>query len=315
MTHRTQASDISIAVAARSVPGPCRDHNEDTFQIIDLARGASLGPPAARGRLVGSVLMLGVYDGCGHGPSGVASDIAAAAILAEMRRGPLPASSEESARLLGDAVLAANRAIVALSARPALSCGMGTTLTVTALHGDSLVLAHVGDTRAYLLRDERLVQLTRDHTLVEDIRRVLELSPDEVDALPEGTRALRDMAPELAELPRNVVTRAVGMSDALVVDLARVALCRGDRLVLCTDGLSALVDPDTITAALRTQPEPVEACAALVDAALRAGGYDNITVLVADVDGEHLRAPLLGQEAPVVEPARAKVAGSPRSSR
>ncbi|WP_437937244.1 PP2C family protein-serine/threonine phosphatase [Sorangium sp. So ce341] len=302
MNSRTQGSDISIAVAARSGPGLCRDHNEDTFQIIDLARGASLGPPAARGRLVGSVFVLGVYDGCGRGPSGVASDIAAAEILAAMCRGPLPATSEESARLLCGAVIAANRAIVALSARHPLSCMMGTTLTVAALHGDSVIVAHVGDTRAHLLRGERLVQLTRDHTVVEDIRRALERSPDEVDSLPEGTRALLDMTPEqLAELPQNVITRAVGMSDALVVDLARVALCRGDRLLLCTDGLGALVDPAVIAAALRRHPEPVDACDALVEAALRAGGDDNITVLVADVDGEHLQAPLPGQEVPVVD--------------
>ncbi|WP_437312359.1 hypothetical protein [Sorangium sp. So ce388] len=68
MTCRPQASDISLAVAARSEPGPCRDHNEDTFQILDLARGASLGPPAAQGCLVGSAFVLGVYDGCGRGP-------------------------------------------------------------------------------------------------------------------------------------------------------------------------------------------------------------------------------------------------------
>lgn len=211
-----------------------------------------------------------------------------------MCRGPLPADPEESARLLRDAVIAGNRAILALDARRPYSCGMGTTLTVTALHGDSLVLAHVGDTRVYLFRDERL-QLTRDHTLDEDVRRALALSPDEADSLPEGTRFLREMAEQLAELPRNVITRALGTADAPVVDLAWVALCRGDRLVLCTDGLHALVDPAAIAAALRMHPEPAEACAALVDAASRAGGHDNITVLLADVDGERLQAPLPGQ--------------------
>lgn len=282
-------NDISISVAARTEPGPCRNHNEDAFQVIDLARGTSSSPPAARGRLVGPAFVLGVYDGCGHGRAGTAGDLAAAEIHAEACRWPLPLTLEDSARRLADAVIAANRALFAVATEHPYGAGMGTTLTVTALGGDGLALAHVGDTRAYLLRDGDLVQLTRDHTLIEEIRSLRELSPDKVDSLSQSWRALRDISPEqLADLPRNVITRALGTTDALVVDLARVALYRGDRLALCTDGLSSLVDPSAITAALRAHAEPDEACNALVDAAVRAGGYDNITVLVVDVDGERL---------------------------
>jgi PPM family protein phosphatase len=147
------------------------------------------------------------------------------------------------------------------------SKGMGTTLTAVHVDGHDAHLVHVGDSRAYLARGDRFVQLTDDHTLVQ--------------ALIDQGRLTRD---EVATHPhRSVITRAIGVAPDVEVDAAHVTLHDGDRLVLCSDGLTGVVDDDTIARAVRDLT-PAAAVDRLIDAANAAGGPDNITVVIVAVD-------------------------------
>jgi len=146
--------------------------------------------------------------------------------------------------------------------------GMGTTLTAVHVDGRDAHVVHVGDSRAYLARGDRFLQLTDDHTLVQ--------------ALVDQGRITRD---DIATHPhRSVITRAIGVANDVEVDTLQVTLRDGDRLVLCSDGLTGVVDDATIARTVRDLT-PAAAVDALIDAANAAGGPDNITVLIVAIDG------------------------------
>ncbi|WP_018349337.1 PP2C family protein-serine/threonine phosphatase [Longispora albida] len=203
-----------------------------------------------------------IADGVGGEVAGeVASALAIEAMagLAETAGDPVAAFRE--------AVTAANAKIAAaVEADPALA-GMATTLTGLLLSGDKLVLAHAGDSRAYLLREGTLTQITRDDTyiqlLVEDGR----ISPAEALVHPH----------------RNVVTRVLQGSPMEATYEVRRPV-RGDRYLLCSDGLSDLASFEDIAAALRDEPDPHRCTARLIGLALAGGGHDNISVIVVDVE-------------------------------
>ncbi|MFS8636725.1 MAG: Stp1/IreP family PP2C-type Ser/Thr phosphatase [Gemmatimonadota bacterium] len=208
-----------------------------------------------------------VADGMGgHAAGDVASGIAAEVVERETSRA-LEAGAAPSAKLLAEAVEAAHRAIVDRSeAEPALS-GMGTTLTAALVEADAslLHLAHVGDSRAYLLRDGELRRLTRDHTWVQQQVDTGRLSEAEARIHPGA----------------NVLLRALGgNAESVEVDTDQVPLSAGDLLLLCTDGLSGTVDDGDLLAIL-DRPLPLETIAnQLVEAARLRGGPDNITAVL-----------------------------------
>jgi protein phosphatase len=142
--------------------------------------------------------------------------------------------------------------------------GMGTTVVALSVAGDHAQIAHVGDSRASRLRDGALELLTRDHSLINDYRRVK----------PELTEE------ELAEIPKNVITRALGMRGDLEVDVRTEELRAGDLYLLCTDGLHGLVEDGEIERLLVASPTLLEAERKLVEAALDGGGTDNVTLLL-----------------------------------
>jgi protein phosphatase len=146
---------------------------------------------------------------------------------------------------------------------------MGTTLTAAIVDGEAVHLVHVGDSRAYLLRAGALRQLTDDHTLVNRMLKAGEISSEEAAQHPH----------------RNVLTRVVGTDPEVQVDEDDVGLLDGDRLLLCSDGLTDMLTESQIQAILESTPEPQEAADRLVRAANRAGGIDNITVIVIDAAG------------------------------
>lgn len=144
--------------------------------------------------------------------------------------------------------------------------GMGTTLTLAASLGSNLVIGHMGDSRAYLLRNQRLHQLTRDDTLAQAL-----IDSGIADPEDTATRAMR-----------HVLTAAIGSAGEQVdPQVQRVHLSEGDQVLLCTDGLTGMVDDATITATLQAASSADAACRALIDLALNAGGLDNITVVLA----------------------------------
>jgi PPM family protein phosphatase len=219
-----------------------------------------------RGRTV-----FAVADGLGGHRGGEVASAMAVAPLAALDGRAFPDAGEAADALAG-AVREANRAIVERGrADPAL-WGMGTTVTAAAVAADRVLqLAHVGDSRAYLLRpDGPLRQLTTDHTVVEEaVRRGL------------LTRQQAAIHPQ-----RGVVTRAVGLDPDLEVDTPEpLELEPGDQVLLCSDGLTEVVDDDQIAAALAGQADGDDACRALIAAANRAGGPDNITVVLLRVAG------------------------------
>jgi protein phosphatase len=171
---------------------------------------------------------------------------------------------------LVEQVRSANHAVFVQSQEDTAVSGMGTTLTAALVEGSQLQLAHVGDSRAYLLRAGSLRQLTADHTLVARMVKSGEITEAEAEVHPH----------------RNVLTRSLGTEADVQVDEDVVGLLDGDRLLLCSDGLTGMVTEDQIKAILETEPDPQRASDRLIKAANRAGGIDNITVVVLDAIGE-----------------------------
>ena len=217
-----------------------------------------------RGRTV-----FAVADGLGGHQGGEVASAMAVEPLAALD-GRAFADADEAAEALTAAIRAANQAILQRGRSDPELWGMGTTVTAAAVaHDRVLQLAHVGDSRAYLLRKGApLRQLTTDHTVV-------------AEAVERGllTRQQAAIHPQ-----RGVVTRAVGLDPDVLVDLPEpLELEPGDQVLLCSDGLTEVVDDDQIAAVLADQADGDDACATLIAAANRAGGPDNVTVVLLRV--------------------------------
>jgi serine/threonine protein phosphatase PrpC len=233
---------MKIEVGSTTDIGRVRERNEDSV-LVD--------PP-----------LYVVADGMGgHRGGQVASQVALETMeeLAAEDRGSL-----------ADHVRRANRAVWDRSVADERLSGMGTTLTAARIEGATALIAHVGDSRAYLLRDGRFRQLTTDHTLVGRMVKSGEITEAEAEVHPH----------------KNVLTRALGTDEQVEVDEDSIALVDGDRLLICSDGLTGMVTEDQIQAILENSDHPQQAADRLVKAANRAGGIDNITVVVIDAIGE-----------------------------
>lgn len=279
----------AVAVAARTDVGHSREHNEDAFLISDLARGLAHGPVAAQASVEPPLaLSFGVYDGSGGASSpDAASRLAARTVHAALTRSA-PRSSDALERSLLEAIGEAGRAVHDNARRSPQHRNSGTTATVAALCDERLLLAQVGDSRAYLHRNGALTQLTRDQTLVQSLLESGKLRPEEAATFEH----------------RGVMLQALGLREHLRIALSAVELRREDTLLLCTDGLSDLIDDRHIAAALDAHPDPAAAASALIDAALAAGGRDNVTVLVARFDGPWFAPPASDQATEIIEIAR-----------
>jgi serine/threonine protein phosphatase PrpC len=221
----------------------------------------------ARGRNEDSYLahepLFAVADGMGGHRGG---DVASSLAVAALRRAA--ESGDASWSLLIEEFQEANREIFQRGNDQAELHGMGTTLTAVCLTDAEARIAHVGDSRAYLLRDGSLHLLTEDHTLVERMVQAGKLSRTEARQHPQ----------------RSILTRALGVEEDLPVDEVTLPLRAGDRLLLCTDGLTSMIDEDAIRDLLLGEPNSQGACEGLIDAANKAGGDDNITVVLLDVE-------------------------------
>ena len=209
--------------------------------------------------------VFAVADGLGGYQGGEVASAAAVEPLAALD-GREFAEPGEAAEALAAAIREGNAAILERAAGDPGLWGMGTTMTAAALAGERhLQLAHVGDSRAYLLRDGSLEQLTTDHTVVGELVRRGRLTPEQAAIHPE----------------RSILTRAVGLDPRVPVDTPDpVELRDGDQVLLCSDGLTEAVDDDRIAELLSAGADGEAACRSLIDAANGAGGPDNITVVL-----------------------------------
>ena len=202
-----------------------------------------------------------VADGMGGAQAGeVASQM-----LVETVKDFLSQSPPYNEKILSQAILLANSKILNLARQNANYHGMGTTATILSLDDKKAYFAHVGDSRIYQLRNNFLTQLTQDHSYVETLVRRGEITPEEARVHPM----------------KNVLTQAVGAIPEIQIDADNFPVQSGDIFLLCTDGLTNMVDDELILKILLSASNPADA---LIDAALNAGGRDNVSVIVAGVD-------------------------------
>ena len=164
------------------------------------------------------------------------------------------------------AINRANRVVIEEGVRSPEKRGMGTTCTLGVMQGDFLHIAHIGDSRGYLMRGGNLSRLTKDHSVVEE----------------EVRRGLLTMDQARTDPRRNLITAAIGIDRDLTVDTERLELFAGDRIMFCTDGLNSMISDQEI-GVLLDGSDPQKTCQRLIDSANTAGGDDNITVVVADL--------------------------------
>jgi len=271
--------DIRVKLFARTDVGQIREHNEDNFLVADLTRKTRGLLESNRSASVGQQgSLFAVCDGMGGAAAGeIASQLAVDILYERMIEGLKDGqalSRDELARRLVRAIEAAGLRIFQEAKLDRSRRGMGTTVTAAALVDDHLFFAQVGDSRGYLLREDKLVQLTRDQSLVNQLIEAGQLTEEEAETFEHN----------------NIILQALGTADTVQVALTFCELRRGDVLLLCSDGLSGMVRFDDIREVLRTTPEPIEACKSLTERANQAGGHDNITVIVVQFDGEGIKA-------------------------
>lgn len=244
---------LSLRYAARSHVGLIRDHNEDSGYA---------GPR-----------LLVVADGMGGQAAGEVASSVVLRTIAQLDTPTLPELPADPVRALADQVFAAHEQLRVIVAQNPQLEGMGTTLTAFLLAERHLAFAHIGDSRAYRLRGGRLEQLTSDHTWVQRLVDEGRISEEEAGHHPQ----------------RSLLMRALDGRGQAEPDLSVTDAIPGDRLMLCSDGLSGVVSFETMEAALTECPDPHQASETLVQLALRGGGPDNITCIVADVldEGYH----------------------------
>jgi len=236
--------------------GRARDNNEDSVALDE------------------AVALAVLADGMGGYNAGeVASGMATSFIKSELGRWLEEAagtvSDSDVKRAMDICVDNANRAIFNAANSNPKYAGMGTTLVVGVFRGERLLLGHVGDSRAYRFRDDRLIQLTRDHSLLQEQLDAGIITPEEA----------------AYSSNKNLVTRAVGVEDTVMLETHLHEALPGDVYLMCSDGLSDMLDDDNIAQVLRSNNTLPETAAALIAAANDMGGKDNIAVILARMEG------------------------------
>jgi protein phosphatase len=223
--------------------------------------------------------LFAIADGMGGAQAGEVASKLAAGALEEVDSGLL-SGPERVTSLIQDA----NRRVYERASADPTASGMGTTMTVALLEGAEVTIGHVGDSRAYLVRDGELKQLTDDHSLVNELLKSGKLSPEEAETHPQ----------------RSVITRALGTEPDVDVDAFTIETRAGDLFLLCSDGLTSMVDDDEIFELLdRNRDDLNSAVRSLLAAANRGGGEDNITVVafaIAVDGGDTATMPAIGRE-------------------
>ena len=242
---------MNVAVGVQTDVGRVRQRNEDSYLL--------------------KAPVYAVADGMG---GHIAGDVASATAVSVLEQG-IDAGQPRDGNALADLVARANEAIWEKARSDESLRGMGTTCTLVMIDGEVAHIAHVGDSRAYLLRDGSFRQLTQDHTLVERMVREGRLSAEEAANHPQ----------------RNIITRTLGVEANVQVDVLEERLAQGDRILITSDGLTSMVGSDEIGRVLGAEDDPQAAADRLVEMANDAGGEDNVTVLVLYLGADGAPAP------------------------
>jgi len=244
--------------AARTDVGLVRQDNEDNYYVNE------------------AIGLFVVADGMGGHASGEVASKMAVDIIRDyfkgtgkdnkpVQIGPFQRDCSYTTNRLASSIRLANMAVYEASRKRAELKGMGTTVAAAQVDGNRLSIAHIGDSRVYLIRAGNIEQLTDDHSVVyEQVKR---------DLITKEEASRSEM--------RNILTRALGIADDVEIDLSEMTLSAGDVLLLCSDGLSGMVDDEAILSVVTTIEDPAAACEKLIAMANQNGGKDNITVVIA----------------------------------
>jgi protein phosphatase len=282
-----------IDYAALTHPGRVRKNNEDAYLVNALDGEEPLVSGPLRSRTIcKNGLLAAVADGMGGAAAGeVASreGLAAVAVYMFGHWGRLP-ETEVSENLLIEAmrgsVEEASKAVLRWSDDDRTARGMGSTLTSVIIWNGTVYIAQIGDSRAYLFRRGELVQLTTDQTLVHEMIAAGSLTPEQARVHPQ----------------RNMITQALGCPTPIVPVLGKAPLRRGDRLLLCSDGLHGEVEDFRLREIMAMAYSPRRTLELMLEEALKNGGRDNITALLLALDDPALRLPAQGEVPKVTDP-------------
>lgn len=270
-------SAINVSLFGMSDTGRVRKNNEDNFVVCNLTTGeVGLTPSVRNHRLGPRGSLFLVADGMGGEASGeVASQICTVTVpkrLYDNLKSLGTVSETNFVLLLREAIEFANQIIYQKAQSDPAYRGMGTTTTAAVLFGPYLFVAQVGDSRAYLMRNREITQLTRDQTFLNYLREIgAELPPD-----PQK------------DSRRSILTQAVGTSETLDVKVTYTKVRQGDCVLLCSDGLYNMVELPDVLATLNTEEPLANKCKVLVEKANAKGGTDNITVIISEFSGQGL---------------------------
>lgn len=241
----------------------------NTYSITDVGRMRSMNQDRYSNYFHPRFSLLLLADGMGgHNAGEVAASIAIETCRTYFMKDK---ERDDYENLLTEAIQAANLAVYEKGKEVAEYARMGTTICAAVICQRLLSIAHVGDSRIYLFREGKLLQLTQDHSLVADMVRQGLLTPEEALVHPD----------------RNTLTRAVGTDETIAVDTRTISLYAGDRILLCSDGLTKMMDIESLEEILAEEGTVREAAEKLVNTANDNGGADNITLTLYDIGGDH----------------------------
>jgi len=266
-------AEVTMAVAAKSDVGRARTMNEDAFSVADLESGTEVhfvdGVQSFDLNECG--VLLALSDGMGGHAAG---EVASALVLESLRTAMAAPRGDGAIEHKIEAAVKGANAKVLEAAKSDGKSGMGATLTALAVHAREAYIVEVGDSRAYILRNGRLRQITRDQSLVQ-------FMVDSGVMTPEDARTSNR---------KNVILQAMGLGDDVRAAIGRLSLRRRDRFLVCSDGISNSMSDDELRDMLADH-DPVAACARMIDLANERGGKDNLTAIVAHVSGSGLDLP------------------------
>ena len=266
---------LAVDYFGRTDVGLVREHNEDNFLVVDLEKQKrGIGSAILQTKIEGAGLLFAVCDGMGGAAAGeVASQMAVDTIHEMMQNGGKPRDRDHFARRLVRSIEEAGSRIFAAAKMDRSRRGMGTTSTVAGLVDKTLFVGQVGDSRAYVLRGDQFALITKDQSLVNQLIEAGQLTEEEAEAFEHS----------------NIILQALGTTEDVTVDLTFLELRRGDRLLMCSDGLSGLVHGDMIKEVVKSSRDLIDCANQLIAMANAGGGHDNITVVLAEFDGEDLK--------------------------